>query len=171
MARILIFTGDGKGKTTAALGMAARALGHGMRVCLMQFVKADREVGEFGFFKRQPGLTLKQFGLGFLPRGHAAGESHRAAAAAGWREARAALAAGEHELYILDELCCALEHGLVAEEEVLRALAELPESAIVAITGRNASQRLCAAADTVTEMLCRKHAYDSGVPAQDGVER
>jgi cob(I)alamin adenosyltransferase len=172
MARILVFTGNGKGKTTAALGLAVRALGHGLRVWIRHFVKSDAEVGEFRFLSAIDGLTISQCGQGFLPRaGSPALQPHRQAAEEGWQSTLAEFAENRHDIYILDELCIALDKKLLPEEEVLQTLTALPESCVVVVTGRGASARLCEAADTVTEMMCRKHAYEAGIPAQVGVEK
>lgn len=170
--RILLFTGNGKGKSTAAFGMLSRALGHGMRAAVIQFVKSDDEVGEQVFFSRQPGVDWKQFGKGFLPRDREslAMEAHRAAAREGLEVAIAALASSEYDFVLLDEICFALGHGLIPAEPLLEALRSCEDGKIVVMTGRNAPDALIAAADTVTEMNLVKHGYEQGIPAQKGVE-
>lgn len=171
MARILVFTGNGKGKTTAALGLAVRALGHGLRIWICQFIKSDASVGEFRFLSSIDGVTVSQCGHGFLPKSNASAlQSHRVAAEGGWHSACEMFAENRYDIYILDELCIALAKGLIPEAEVIRTLSNLPPAVTVVITGRGASTRLCELADTVTEMKCIKHAYETNIPAQLGVE-
>jgi len=170
-ARILIFTGDGKGKTTAALGMALRASGHGMKVCIIQFIKADATVGEVAALADSGLIELHQTGLGFLPKtGEPKWPSHKHAAQAGLDRACAAIASGQFAVVILDELCVAVAKGLLAEADVLAVLSAAGKGMIVVLTGRSATDGLIAAADTVTEMRCVKHAYATGRAAQAGVE-
>lgn len=172
MARILVFTGNGKGKTTAALGLAIRALGHGLRVWIRQFIKSDAEVGEFRFLTGVEGITVSQCGNGFLPKSDSPTyHSHQTAAEEGWRSTCKMFAENRHDIYILDELCIALAKGLIPETEVIQTLTALPPAVTVVMTGRGASSNLCAIADTVTEMTCIKHAYEMDIPAQIGVER
>jgi cob(I)alamin adenosyltransferase len=170
--RILIFTGDGKGKTTAALGMAFRASGHGMRTCVVQFIKSDTSVGEITAANASQKIEIHPTGLGFLPPGHGPHlASHRAAAQAGLKKAAEALASGRFELLILDELCLAVARGLVDEPQVVELVAHAAPNACLVLTGRDAPAALLALADTVTEMRCVKHGMDQGIVAQDGVER
>lgn len=170
--RILLFTGNGKGKSTAAFGMLARALGHGMRAAVIQFVKSDDAVGEQRFFSVLPGVSWTQSGKGFLPRDpHSpAMEAHREAAANGLEAALAALSSREFEFVLLDEVCFALGHGLIPVEPLVAALRSAEDGKIVVMTGRNAPPALIAAADTVTEMTLVKHGYEEGIAAQKGVE-
>ncbi len=168
--RVLLFTGDGKGKTTAALGMALRAAGHGKRVLVLQFLKSLDDTGEVLALRAMPGVEVRTTGLGFV-RGQEEGlVGHRDAAREALRGARQALAHGSADVYVLDEICCALVCGLVSEEEILDAVALAPADSVVVLTGRGATPGLIARADTVTEMRCVKHAYHTGVPAQVGVE-
>ncbi|MCY2925860.1 MAG: cob(I)yrinic acid a,c-diamide adenosyltransferase [Planctomycetota bacterium] len=169
--RILVFTGEGKGKTTAALGMALRAAGHGMRVHIIQFVKADPRTGEINALSHLPGVTLVQAGRGFLPPAtDPKFAAHQAAARDGLAQARQALAAGDIELLILDELCLAVSAGLVAEAQVLELIAGSGRASLV-LTGRGATPGLIAAADTVTEMRPVKHLFDTNRgSAAKGVE-
>jgi cob(I)alamin adenosyltransferase len=169
--RILIFTGEGKGKTTAALGMALRAAGHAMRVHIIQFVKADRRTGEIKAVANLPGLTLTQAGRGFLPPpGDPKVPAHQAAAQDGLAQARQVLAAGDVELLILDEICLAVSAGLVTEDQVLDLVAGSGATTLV-LTGRGATPGLIAVADTVTEMRPVKHLFDTNRgSAAKGVE-
>lgn len=169
--RLLIFTGDGKGKTTASLGMAMRALGHGMRVKIIQFIKADDSTGEVRFAHHVERLDLVQTGLGFVPKkGHKNFEMHVTAALEGVELAREVLASTEYSLVILDEICSTIQLGLLEERTVIDLLSHVRNDKIVVLTGRNATSGLIAIADTVTEMRCIKHGYETGIKAQPGVE-
>ncbi len=170
--RILLFTGNGKGKSTAAFGMLARALGHGMRARVIQFVKSDDSVGEQKFFSQLDGVEWEQFGEGFLPRDRESPsmELHRIAARKGIDAAIAALHSSDYDFVLLDEICFALGQNLIPLEPLLEALRSEGEGKIVVMTGRNAPKALVAAADTVTEMRMVKHGYEQGIAAQKGVE-
>jgi cob(I)alamin adenosyltransferase len=168
--RILIFTGDGKGKTTAALGMLLRAHGHGIPVAVIQFVKSDRETGEFAALKRMAGVEIVMTGLGFVPRpADPRFTDHRRAAEEGLRIAAEAAFSGRYGLVVFDEVCTAVALKLLAEEAVLTALREAPDCTVV-LTGRGATEGLIDAADTVSEIRCVKHGFDHGLKAQKGVE-
>ena len=170
--RILLFTGNGKGKSTAAFGMLARALGHGMRARVIQFVKSDDSVGEQKFFSQLDGVEWEQFGEGFLPRDPESPsmELHQIAARNGLDAAIAALHSSDYDFVLLDEICFALGQNLIPLESLLEALRSEGEGKIVVMTGRNAPNALVAAADTVTEMRMVKHGYEQGIAAQKGVE-
>jgi len=168
--RRLVFTGDGKGKTTAAMGMACRALGHGLPVLVAQFIKG-RDTGEEKLLAAQPGLTFLQLGLGFLPRTEGPELArHRAAAQDGLQRVATELVAGQWRLVVLDEICTAVARGLLAEAAVLAALERAQPETVIVLTGRGATSGLIAYADTVTEMRCVKHGYATGIAAQPGVE-
>lgn len=170
--RILIFTGDGKGKTTAALGMAFRASGHGMRVAVIQFLKSDATVGEVAAAADSAQIEIIQTGLGFLPPATDSRISqHRAAAQEGLSKAAEAVANGQYALVILDELCLAVARGLVDQWQVEQLVAQASPELCLVMTGRWATPGLIALADTVTEMRCVKHGYQTGRLAQEGVER
>jgi cob(I)alamin adenosyltransferase len=166
---LLVYTGDGKGKTTAALGLVFRALGRGMRVAVVQFIKGKWKTGERLFAETLPGLTFLVMGRGFtwdsddLTR-------DRAAAEAAWREAAALLASGDHQVVILDELTYVLNFGWVPVAEVVQALQQRPPHVHVVITGRNAPAALTEAADLVTEMRNLKHPFQKGRRALMGVD-
>ncbi len=169
--RLLVFTGDGKGKTTAALGMALRAAGHGQPVLIVQFLKSDASTGEMAAIGRLPGVEMVQHGRGFLPRRPgAAMDEHRQAAETALAAAREALKAGRHRLVILDEVCVAIRAGLLAASSVMDALREARSGVCVVLTGRGAPEELLELADTVTEMRCVKHGYQLGILAEQGVE-
>ena len=121
-ARVLLFTGRGKGKTTAALGMALRACGHGLRTLVIQFIKADASIGEIQAARHLPSLEIEQYGCGFLPASSSPKfAAHREAAERALRRAREALHSGRYALVILDEVCYAVHRRLLAEEARLRA--------------------------------------------------
>ncbi|MBU2053467.1 MAG: cob(I)yrinic acid a,c-diamide adenosyltransferase [Proteobacteria bacterium] len=169
--RILVFTGDGKGKTTAALGMALRAHGHDIPVAVIQFVKSDAQTGEFAALKGMAGVEIVVAGLGFVPpKTDPCFADHRRAAEEGLRIASEEVCSGRFGLVILDELCYAVARDLVAEEPVLRLLKEAAPGVAIVLTGRGATEGLIAAADTVSEIRCVKHGFDSGKKAQKGVE-
>ena len=169
--RTLLFTGEGKGKTTAALGMVLRAAGHGQRALVVQFLKADSKTGELAALALLPGVKIAQMGCGFVPREQdAAYPRHRLAAEAALLFATQALASGDWDLIVLDEICGAIGSHLLEEEAVLELLRVPSTTAVLALTGRHAPDRVIEQADTVTEMRCVKHGYAGGIKAQAGVE-
>ena len=169
--RVLVFTGDGKGKTTAALGMALRASGHGMRVFVLQFIKADSSTGEIAAIKRLPGMEIVQAGRGFVPpRTSPKFAEHLKAAQKALRMAAEALGSGEYDLVVLDEICVAVARGILDEKSVVKVISKRAGRTNVVMTGRSATDGLISLADTVTEMRCIKHAFDKGRKAQKGVE-
>jgi cob(I)alamin adenosyltransferase len=170
--RILIFTGDGKGKTTAALGMAFRASGHGLRTSVIQFIKSDTTVGEVVAAAASTNIEIHATGLGFIPPADDPRfAQHRAAAEAALGRAAEALAGGRFALVILDEICLAVASGLLDEGAVAELLAQASPEMCLVLTGRDATPGLIALADTVTEMRCVKHGLQVGRLAQEGVER
>jgi cob(I)alamin adenosyltransferase len=170
--RILIFTGDGKGKTTAAMGMVLRASSHGMRTKVVQFLKSDTGSGEIAALQKLPGVEFVRRGLGFVPkrRDDPQFAKHRHVAEEGLELAREAILSGTYDLVVMDEICGAIAAGLLQEEEVAKLLRQAPEKLRLALTGRHATEALIALADTVTEMRCVKHGLQQGRTAQKGVE-
>jgi cob(I)alamin adenosyltransferase len=170
--RVLLFTGNGKGKSTASFGMLARALGHGMKARVIQFVKAQEGVGEMLFFSRFENVTWNHYGKGFLPTDPDSPlmESHRQAARNGFDAALDALRSEEFDFVLLDEVCFALSQNLIPVEPLLEAIRTAPAGKIIVLTGRNAPQELIDIADTVTEMRMVKHGYEQGLLSQAGVE-
>lgn len=167
---LVVNTGDGKGKSTAAFGMMVRALGWGMRVAVVQFVKGDWETGERNFLEARPGLvTYAVMGEGFTWETQSR-ERDAAAALAGWNRARALIADDVHDLVILDELNIVLSHGSLPLAGVLDSLVARPPTKHVVVTGRGAPAELIALADLVTEFREVKHPYRAGFMAQKGVE-
>lgn len=173
---ILINTGPGKGKTTAALGTAFRAAGNGMRVLVLQFLKGSWHYGELDAaesLSSVEGFTyvMKQLGRGFVKVGGAETdpEDLRMVEAA-WDEAAAAILSGEWDLIVLDEINYAIGYKMLSPERVAEVLRRKPEMLHVILTGRNAHPLLVELADTVTEMREVKHAYQKGILAQRGIE-
>jgi len=167
---LIVNTGNGKGKTTAALGLAFRALGHGMRVCMIQFIKGKWNYGELKAAERFDDLLeIHTLGAGFTWDSENLAEDTRIARKA-WDFAKQTLAEAKHDLIILDELTYLIEYNMVAEAEVLAVLKQRPAGMHVVVTGRNASPALIEAADLVTEMQAVKHPFDEGVQAQRGIE-
>jgi cob(I)alamin adenosyltransferase len=169
---ILINTGPGKGKTTAAMGTALRAVGNGMKVLMLQFLKGSWHYGELDAVQAfGANFVLKQMGRGFVKVGGAETdpEDIRLVAAA-WAEAREAIYSGEWDMVILDEINYAIGYGMLDPAVVAKALHRRPEMVHVILTGRNAHPLLIEMADTVTEMREVKHAYEKGILAQRGIE-
>jgi cob(I)alamin adenosyltransferase len=166
---LVVYTGHGKGKTTAALGLAFRALGRGLRVAVVQFIKGKWKTGERLFAETLPQLTFLVMGRGFTWDSDDLSRDREAAVAA-WQEAARLIAGGEHAVVILDEVTYALNYGFVSLDEVLAVLRSRPAHVHVVLTGRNAPEPLLELADTVTEMRKLKHPFDQGRKAQVGVD-
>ena len=170
-SRIILFTGDGKGKTTAALGMVLRASGHGLKSLIVQFIKTAGETGELSACCHLPGVEIFQAGLGFIPdETNPAFTAHRQAAREGLEKAAAAIAARTYGLVVMDEICLAVKKGLLTKEAVIESIHKAGPEVVIVLTGRQAPESLIDIADTVTEMTMIKHGYSEGWPAQKGVE-
>lgn len=168
--RILVNTGDGKGKTTAALGTAFRAAGHGQNVAIVQFMKGKWTYGEIFAIQRFPNIFLARNGTGFTWLKEGLDEDRELAAAA-WTLCKELAASRDYDLLVMDELNYVLDYGFIEVEDVVRFLqSEKPEELSVIITGRRAKQEILDAADTVTEMRVVKHAFRAGTRAQKGIE-
>lgn len=170
--RILILTGDGKGKTTSAFGMALRALGRGRRVAVVQFVKREGAGGEVEALRRFAEAEVICSGLGFTPKRSDSPQwaRHEAAAREGWREARRLLSDPAVDVVVLDEIFYPVRFGMIAEAELAAALRAMPEGKTAVLTGRDAPGGLVEIADTVSRVECVKHALLEGVEAQEGFE-
>lgn len=166
---LLVLTGNGKGKSSSAFGMMARALGHGMRVGVVQFIKGRGSTGEELFFRRFPEVTYHVMGEGFTWETQDRERDVRAAQAA-WAVGAALLRDAGVAMVILDELNIALRYHYVSVEDVIAAVRARPAHQHVVITGRGAPGDLVELADTVTDMRVVKHAFAAGVRAQPGVE-
>ncbi len=168
----MINTGPGKGKTTAAMGTALRAVGNGMKVLMLQFLKGSWHYGELDAVEAFGGnFVMKQMGRGFVKVGGAEtdAEDIRMVEAA-WAEAREAIYSGEWDMVVLDEINYAIGYKMLDPAMVADALRGRPEMVHVILTGRNAHPLLVELADTVTEMREIKHAYQKGILAQRGIE-
>jgi cob(I)alamin adenosyltransferase len=166
---VQIYTGEGKGKTTAALGLALRAAGWGLKVFIAQFVKG-MTYGELEALKRfEPGITLRQYGRGCFIREKPDEEDQRLARA-GWMEVKELLQREELDLLILDEIGIALYYHLIGLEELTELLRRKPKGVEVVLTGRRIPKELYREADLVTEMREIKHYYGTGVQARRGIE-
>ena len=167
---VQVYTGDGKGKTTAALGLALRAVGRGMNVCVFQFIKGGGLYGEhLAAEKLAPLLTIIQTGRPGWVNTKDITEDRRTAQEA-LVQAQHLLSSGEFDLFICDEINGAVGFGLLDVEQVLDLISRKPERTELVLTGRNAHERVIEAADLVTEMREIKHYYKSGVPARSGIE-
>jgi cob(I)alamin adenosyltransferase len=166
---VLVNTGNGKGKSSSAFGMVARALGHGMRVGVVQFIKGSFSTGEETFFRRFPEVSYHVMGEGYTWETQ---DRERDIAAAGlaWRQAQAFLADPAVNLVVLDEINIALKLGYLDLPDVLATLRARPAMQHVVLTGRGAPPEIIEFADTVTEMRDVKHAFRAGIQAQEGVE-
>jgi len=169
---IIVNTGPGKGKTTAAMGTALRAVGQGMRVLMLQFLKGSWHYGELDavqVFGNK--FVMKQMGRGFVKvgTGKPDPEDVRMVEEA-WGEGERAIRSGEWDLVILDEINYAISYGMLDAGKVAESLRNKPEMVHVILTGRNAHPTIVELADTVTEMRQMKHAYEKGVQAQRGIE-
>lgn len=167
---LLVNTGNGKGKTTAALGLVMRALGHGFRVCVIQFIKGISTSGELLSAKRfEDLLDVHVMGRGFTWTSTNL-EHDKKIAADAWQFARNTLFSDDYKLVVLDELTYLMKYGFVDAAEIIEGLQQRREDLHVVVTGRYAPQSLIDAADLVTEMVETKHPFKQGVKAQRGVE-
>jgi cob(I)alamin adenosyltransferase len=166
---VLVNTGDGKGKSTAAFGVVMRAVARGWRVCVIQFLKSDKwKVGEEEIARRL-GVDWLKGGDGFTWESPDLDQSEGRARAA-WQLAVAVIAAGDYQLVVLDELTYPLNWGWLDADAVFAAIAARPPQVNVVATGRDAPAQLIELADTVTEMVKVKHAYDRGIGARRGLD-
>lgn len=165
----LVHTGNGKGKSSAAFGLVARALGHGMKVVVIQFVKSRSDTGEEAFFRAQPNVGWHVMGEGFTWETQDAAKD-AAAAQAAWEKSQEALADPAVGLVVLDEFTYALKYRWLEIAPVLATIAARPAMQHLVVTGRAAPPELVAAADTVTDMTLVKHAFQAGIQAMPGIE-
>ena len=166
---ILLYTGHGKGKTTASLGQALRGIGQGLRVCVIQFIKGKWPTGEAKFFSAfNDKAEFHTMGTGFTwdeDREHT-----REAARSAWLLAQEKIMSGEYDMVVLDELTYLINYNLVSEQEIIDSLRSKPGPLHIVISGRDASQKLIDTADLVSEIQAVKHPYASGIKAQKGIE-
>ncbi|OGU15888.1 MAG: cob(I)yrinic acid a,c-diamide adenosyltransferase [Geobacteraceae bacterium GWC2_53_11] len=167
---VQVYTGNGKGKTTAALGLALRAVGRGLKVCMFQFIKGGGKYGEhLAAEKLAPLLTIIQTGRPGWVNTKDITEDRRTAQEA-LVQAKELLTSGEYDLFICDEINGSVGFGLIDVEQVLDLISCKPEKTELVLTGRNAHERVIEAADLVTEMREIKHYYKAAVPARTGIE-
>jgi len=169
---IIVNTGPGKGKTTAAMGTALRAVGQGMKVLMLQFLKGSWHYGELDAVKAfGDNFVMKQMGRGFVKVGGAEPDPEDVKMVEeAWNESREAILSGKWDLVVLDEINYAISYGMLDPAKVVETLKQKPEMVHVILTGRNAHPTIVELADTVTEMRQVKHAYEKGVEAQRGIE-
>jgi len=166
---LLVITGNGKGKSTAAFGMVARALGHGMKVGVCQFIKSRTDTGEEAFFSAQPHCDWHVLGDGFTWDTQDKNQDIQTSEK-GWEVAQKMLTDATYDLVVLDELTYLLSYQYLEKECVLTALKNRPSMQHVVVTGRSALAELKELADTVSDIKEEKHAYKSGIKAQIGVD-
>jgi cob(I)alamin adenosyltransferase len=167
---VQIFTGDGKGKTSAAIGAVIRALGHGLKVYIALFMKGDYPYGERKILTGLPGVTLESFGSSEFIDPENVKPGEKEAARGALAAARGAMLGGEYDLVVLDEVNLAVAFNLLELREVLALIEAKPETVELILTGRQAATELVRVADLVTECLKIKHPYDRGVEGREGIE-
>ena len=167
---VQVYTGDGKGKTTAALGLAMRAFGAGLNVYIAQFVKGMKYSEQETFKVLSGHLKVKQYGRGCFIKGKPADDDVKAARE-GLKEVRDIMLSGKYQVLILDEANIATYYNLFSVDDLLDLIKEKPENIELIITGRRADPRIIEAADLVTEMKEVKHYYQNGIMARDGIEK
>ncbi|MDE8603256.1 cob(I)yrinic acid a,c-diamide adenosyltransferase [Marinomonas sp. RSW2] len=165
----VLLTGNGKGKSSSALGMVARALGHGMKVGVVQFLKGEWNTGEIDFFKQQENVQWEIMPAGFTWETQNR-ESDIISSMQAWKKAEIMLADPSIDLVVLDELTYLLHYEYLNEDDVLKALMQRPDNQHLVVTGRGASDPLIELADTVSEIKEIKHAFKRGIKAQKGLE-
>lgn len=165
----VLMTGSGKGKSSSALGMVARALGHGMKVGVVQFLKGQWNTGEIDFFKQQPNVTWEVMGTGFTWESQNRAKDIEASEEA-WAFAESMLQDDQYDLVVLDELTYLLHYEYLDEDRVLSCLLNRPDNQHLVVTGRGAADSLIELADTVSDIKEVKHAFKRGIKAQKGLE-
>ncbi|MGQ9780971.1 MAG: cob(I)yrinic acid a,c-diamide adenosyltransferase [Nitrososphaeria archaeon] len=168
-----VITGDGPGKTTAAIGLAVRALGNGLKVCIVQFMKNQNKgitYGEINFFKGSKNIDIKQFGTGSFIKGRLCSPVDARLAEQGLEFASEKIFSGKYDVVILDEVNIALDFGLIDLEKVMSLVRLKPDNLELILTGRNAPKELYQVADYVVSINSIKHPYDNGVEARKGIE-
>ena len=167
---VQVYTGNGKGKTSAAFGLALRATGRGLRVYIIQFIKGGFDYGELYAAKKLTGLKLKAFGRGKFVSKKRPDKEDVDLAEQALKTAEKAVKSGKYDVVVLDEVNVALNLRLIKVENVLRLIREKPVATELVLTGRKAPEEIIEAADLVTEMVEVKHPYNSGFEARKGIE-
>ncbi len=166
---LLVLTGNGKGKSSSAFGMLARSVGHGMKCAVVQFIKGQWDCGEYANFAEHPLVDFHVMNTGFTWETQDRSKDI-AAAEQTWVKAEEFLTDSSYELVILDELTYMLTYGYLEKSRILKAIKNRPGNQHAVVTGRNASKELIALADTVSEINNTKHAFDSGIKVQKGID-
>ena len=167
---VQIFTGDGKGKTTAALGTVLRASGHGLKVFVVFFMKGNYDYGEYSTLRQLPNVQIASFGFRCLTDPVNVKPEEKEQAKAALETARKAVISGKYNLVVLDEVNVALGFNLIELDDVIRLIKDKPSHVELILTGRRADSRLIEMADLVTEMVKVKHPFDKGIKARKGIE-
>jgi cob(I)alamin adenosyltransferase len=168
---VQVFTGDGKGKTTAALGAILRAAGHGLNIFIIFFIKGSYAYGEFSALAKLPNVRVASFGLRqFINKRAGINPEEKRQAEVALTAAREAVNSGDYDLVVLDEINIALDFHLIEIDDVIDIIKDKPSHVELILTGRNADSRLIEIADLVTEMVKVKHPFDKGVKAREGIE-
>lgn len=169
---IIVHTGNGKGKTTAAMGLAFRAVGQGLRVLMLQFIKGDRKYGELESVKKfGPDFKIQPLGKGFIcSNSKLTDEEIAENISQSWEHAKNEILTDKYDMIILDEINYVISYKLIPVEEVLAMLEDRPERLHIVMTGRDAHEKIIDRADLVTEMKEIKHPYSKGIKAQKGIE-
>lgn len=167
---VQIFTGEGKGKTSAALGTVVRALGHGLRVCIIVFMKGDYPYNEWTFFSQMANVRIERFGFRTFTDPANVKEEEKEQARQALAAAREVMLSGGFDLVVLDEVNVAAAWNLVEREEVVRLVRDKPPQVELILTGRYADPKLIDLADLVTECRKIKHPYDRGIKARAGID-
>ena len=168
VGRVQVYTGDGKGKTTAAMGQAVRALGHGHKVLIIQFLKG-RSSGELGVLEKMDNVTIERFGSSRFVCGNPTSED-TALAEKGFKKAREEVLSGHYDLVILDEINILVDYKMLDVNRVVELIKERPKGVELILTGRNVHPQVVEAADLVSEIRAVKHYYKDGIGARPGVE-
>lgn len=167
---VQIFTGNGKGKTTAAMGTIIRAAGHGLRILLVSFMKGDYDYGEYNTLSKLPNVEVSSYGSRHLIDPADIKPEEKEQAEMALAKAREALVSRKYDIVVLDEVNIALGYNLIELDEVIRLIEDKPSDVELILTGRYADNRLIEMADLVTEMVKVKHPFDKGIKARKGIE-
>jgi cob(I)alamin adenosyltransferase len=168
---VQIFTGNGKGKTTAALGTVLRAVGHKLKISVIFFIKGHSSQGEFKTLRSLPNVKVTTFGLHqFIDNNNKIDPKEKAQAKAALAAARKDITGSKYDLVVLDEINCACYFGLIKPEDVVQLIKDKPTHVELILTGRHAPKSVIALADLVTEMKKIKHPFDQGIEARKGIE-
>jgi cob(I)alamin adenosyltransferase len=167
---VQVFTGNGKGKTTAAVGTIVRAAGHGLKVFLVSFMKGNYAYGEYQTLAKLPNVEIAQFGRRQFTDPAAVNSEEKEQAAAALAAAWKAITSGNYDLVVLDEINVAVGYNLIEVDEVLGLIRDKPARVELILTGRYADNKVLEAADLVTEMVKVKHPFDAGIKARKGIE-